>query len=74
MAQKFELKKNKPPEEQYRKTEFNFAAEQGKGQIKIFFHYKERQIYRKPLEISRVDVISQGKMDNINDKESDKDS
>ena len=74
MAQKFELKPHKPPEEQIRKTEFNFAAEQGKGQIKIFYHYKEGQIYRKPEVISRVDVISQGKMDNINDKESEKDS
>lgn len=73
MAQKFELKANKPPEEQIRKTEFNFSADGGKGVIKIFYHYKEGQIYRKPLQISRLDVVSQGKMGDMNDKESDKD-
>lgn len=74
MAQKFELKPNKPPEEQIRKTEFNFAADQGKGVIKIYYHYKEGQIYRKPLTISRLDVVSQGKMGDINEKESEKDA
>lgn len=31
MAQKFELNPNKPPEEQIRKTEYNFSADNGRG-------------------------------------------
>ena len=49
-------------------------ADGGKGVIKIYYHYKEGQIYRKPLQISRLEVVSQGKMGDMNEKESEKDA
>ena len=70
MAQKFELDHNRPANKQIRKTEFNIA----KSQVLIYYHYKEGQIFRKPDKINRVDLISQGKMGDMNQKEGEKDS
>ena len=41
MAQKFALKPGIPPEKQIRKTEYNFAADGGKGVVLIYYHYKD---------------------------------
>jgi len=54
MAQKFELDPKKPPEEQIRKTEFMI----NKNKVLIHYHYKEGQIFRKPEEIDRNDLLS----------------
>ena len=40
----------------------------------IYYHYKEGQIFRKPDKINRVDLISQGKMGDMNQKDGEKDS
>ena len=72
MAQKFCLKKNIPPEKQIRKTEFNFAADGGKGQVLIYYHYKEGQIFRAPDTISQLDLVSSGKRGDMDDKEVEK--
>ena len=63
MAQKFELDPNKPPEEQIRKTEFMI----NKNKVYIHYHYKEGQIFRKPEEIDRNDLLSQGKIGDKNE-------
>jgi hypothetical protein len=42
--------------------------------VLIYYHYKEGQIFRKPDKINRVDLISQGKMGDMNQKDGEKDS
>jgi hypothetical protein len=64
MAQKYELDPKKDPENQIKKTVFNI----NKGFNYIYHHYKEGQIFKKPVEINRQDLISQGKK---NDNEAD---
>jgi len=71
MAQKFELDPSKDPSTQIRKTEFNIE----KNSVFIYYHYKEGQIFRKPVKVDRTDLISQGKMGDMTDqKDSEKDN
>lgn len=49
MAQKYELDPKKDPENQIKKTVFNI----NKGFNYIYHHYKEGQIFKKPIEINR---------------------
>lgn len=49
MAQKFELDPKKDPEDQIKKTVFNI----NKNVNYIYHHYKEGQIFKKPIEINR---------------------
>ena len=66
MAQKFELDPNRPPEEQFRKTEFNDE----KKEVLIHYHLKEGQIFREPYSIPRNDLIQQG--NDMNEKDQEK--
>ncbi len=70
MAQKFELDPNRPAEEQIRKTEFNIE----KNLVLIYYHYKEGQIFRQPDKINRLDLVSHGKMGDMNEKDVEKDN
>ena len=70
MAQKFELDPNKDASLQIRKTEFNIE----KNFVYIYYHYKEGQIFRKPEKVNRTDLISQGKMGDMNEKDAEKDN
>ena len=40
----------------------------------IYYHYKEGQIFRQPEKISRVDLVSHGKMGDMNEKDVEKDN
>mmetsp|Transcript_18147 Transcript_18147/g.31016 ORF Transcript_18147/g.31016 Transcript_18147/m.31016 type:complete len:290 (-) Transcript_18147:51-920(-) len=68
MAQKFELDPSKPATDQIRKTEFNI----GKNQVFIYYHYKEGQIFQQPVIIGRNELISQGKVNDMNEKDGEK--
>ena len=70
MAQKFELDHKKDASLQIRKTEFNIE----KNFVFIYYHYKEGQIFRKPEKVNRTDLISQGKMGDMNEKDAEKDN
>jgi hypothetical protein len=67
MTQHFELDPNKPAEEQIRKTVFNSEKEK----VFIYYHYKDGQIFKPPIEISSKDLVSTG--DKVNDKDGEKD-
>ena len=66
MTQHFELDPNKPAEEQIRKTVFNSEKEK----VFIYYHYKEGQIFKPPIEINQRDLVS---TDKLNDKDGEKD-
>lgn len=40
----------------------------------IYYHYTEGQIFRKPEKVNRTDLISQGKMGDMNEKDAEKDN
>lgn len=67
MTQHFELDPNRPAEEQIRKTVFNSEKEK----VFIYYHYKDGQIFKPPIEISSKDLVSTG--DKVNDKDGEKD-
>lgn len=70
MAQKFELDPTKDASLQMKKTEFKIEDQY----IYIYYHYKEGQIFRKPDIVNRLDLISQGKMGDMNEKDAEKDN
>ena len=70
MAQKFELDPRRDASLQIRKTEFNVE----KNFVFIYYHYTEGQIFRKPEKVNRTDLISQGKMGDMNEKDAEKDN
>lgn len=41
------------------------------NEVKIYYHYKEGQIFREPLIKNRQDLISQGKSGEMNEKDTD---
>lgn len=65
VAQKFEIDKNKPASEQIRKTEFHIQD----NKVFIYYHYEEGQIFRKPVELNRIDLIQHGKMGDVGDQD-----
>jgi hypothetical protein len=37
--------------------------------VLIYYHYKEGQIFRQPDKINRLDLVSHGKMGDMNEKD-----
>lgn len=68
MVQKFGLNKEMPAEDQIRETEFNIE----KGDVNIYYHYKEGKITAKEKTYQRKDLISNSNaVDEINNKETE---
>lgn len=66
MVQKFGLDPERPAEEQIRMTEFNIE----KGDVNIYYHYKDGKITAKEKNFKRKDLIGNSSaVDEMNNKE-----
>jgi hypothetical protein len=71
LAQKFELDHSKPAQEQIRKTVFKYIDEHDKnsgsqGSTIVYYHVKNGQIYRPPVEYLNKDILTLGAHDGNN--------